>query len=323
MRRRDLIGLVAGWPLAARSQQPAIPAIGFLSGRSSDESRYAVAAFEKGLREAGVVAGRDVAIELRWADNDYDRLPAQVADLVRRQVAVIVAVGGNPAILEAKAATSAIPIVFITGDDPVRLGLVTSLNRPGGNITGVSPVSPQLGAKRLEIVHELVPKGVSIALLVNPKGLMAEVQLKEAEAAARTLERQLHVLRAVDTDAIDAAFRSLVQRGDRALMISGDPFFNSRRDQLVALAARNELPTVYHTRECAVAGGLMSYGASIDGSYRDAGIYAGRILKGERPGDLPVLQPTKFEFIINLKTATALGLEIPPRLLALADEVIE
>jgi putative tryptophan/tyrosine transport system substrate-binding protein len=326
MRRREFIAFLGGaaaWPLGTGAQQPAIPVIGFLSGRSSNESRYLVAAFENGLREVGFVGGRDVAIEFHWADGQYDRLPGQAADLVRRQVAVIVALGGTPAILAAKAATSTIPLVFVSGDDPIRLGLVASLNRPGGNVTGASPLNPQLGAKRLDILHELVPKTVAIGLLVNPKALMADMQLEAAEAAARALGRQLHVLMAADADEIDGAFASLAQRGDGALMLSGDPFFNSRRDQLVALAARHKIPALYHTREIAVAGGLMSYGASVEDSYRQAGVYAGRILKGEKPGDLPVLQPTKFELVINLKTAKALGLEIPPMLLFRADEVIE
>jgi putative ABC transport system substrate-binding protein len=267
--------------------------------------------------------GRDVAIEFQWADGAYERLPAQAANLVRHRVAVLVALGGAAAIHAAKAATSTVPIVFVTGDDPVRLGFVASLGRPGGNVTGASPMSPQLGPKRLAILHDLVPQGTAIAVLVNPNGSVADMQSAAAEAAARALGRQIEVLRAADAAEIDTAFETLVKRGVGALILSGDAFFNSRRDQLVALASRYKIPALYHAREFATAGGLMSYGASIEDSYRQAGMYAARILKGETPGDLPVLQPTKFELIINLKTANALGLDIPPKLLALADEVIE
>jgi putative ABC transport system substrate-binding protein len=325
MRRRSFIGILGGaavWPLAARAQQ-AMPVVGFLSGRSSAESQSLVAAFDKGLREAGFIEGQNAALQFQWADGQYDRLPAQATDLVRRQVALIVAVGAVPAIRAAKAATSTIPIVFVTGDDPVRLGLVASLNRPGANITGISPLNQQLEAKRLAILHELVPRTAAIAMLVNPNNPRTDTQLKEIEAAASALGRQYHLLKASTADAIDVAFATLAQRNEGALLIIGDPFFSSRRNQLVALAARHKIPTLYHDLAFAEPGGLIIYGSSIPDSYRHAGNYTGRILRGEKPADLPVMQATKIDFVINLKTAKALGLEIPPTLLALADEVIE
>jgi putative ABC transport system substrate-binding protein len=326
VRRREFITLLAGlagWPLAARAQQPAVPVIGFLSGRSSAESQYLVMAFSKGLRETGFVEGRDVAIEFRWVDGQYDRLPAQAADLAGRPVSLIVAVGAVPAIRAAKRATATIPIVFVTGDDPVRLGLVASLNKPGGNVTGVSPLANQLEAKRLGMLHELVARNAVIAFLVNPNSPSAEIESKQAEAAAAALSRQLDVVKAATAGEIDAAFSIVAERGDGALLIGGDPFFASRRDQLVALAARHKIPTLFWSPDQPAAGGLMSYGASILEAYRQVGLYAGRILRGEKPGELPVVQPTKFELVINLKTAKALGLNVPDRLLALADEVIE
>jgi putative ABC transport system substrate-binding protein len=276
-----------------------------------------------GLREAGFIEGQNAALQFQWADGQYDRLPAQATDLVRRQVALIVAVGAVPAIRAAKAATSTIPIVFVTGDDPVRLGLVASLNRPGANITGISPLNQQLEAKRLAILHELVPRTAAIAMLVNPNNPRTDTQLKEIEAAASALGRQYHLLKASTADAIDVAFATLAQRNEGALLIIGDPFFSSRRNQLVALAARHKIPTLYHDLAFAEPGGLIIYGSSIPDSYRHAGNYTGRILRGEKPADLPVMQATKIDFVINLKTAKALGLEIPPTLLALADEVIE
>jgi putative tryptophan/tyrosine transport system substrate-binding protein len=276
-----------------------------------------------GLREAGFIEGQNAALQFQWADGQYDRLPAQATDLVRRQVALIVAVGAVPAIRAAKAATSTIPIVFVTGDDPVRLGLVASLNRPGANITGISPLNQQLEAKRLALLHELVPRTAAIAMLVNPNNPRTDTQLKEIEAAASALGRQYHLLKASTADAIDVAFATLAQRNEGALLIIGDPFFSSRRNQLVALAARHKIPTLYHDLAFAEPGGLIIYGSSIPDSYRHAGNYTGRILRGEKPADLPVMQATKIDFVINLKTAKALGLEIPPTLLALADEVIE
>jgi putative ABC transport system substrate-binding protein len=264
-----------------------------------------------------------VAIAFQWADGQYDRLPGQAADLVRLRVASIVAVGAVQSILAAKAATATIPIVFITGDDPVKLGLVTSLNRPGGNVTGAIPISQSLEQKRLTFLDALVPKGAAFALLVNPNSSSAEIQSHEAEAAARTLGREFHVLRTGTAGDIDGAFGILAQRRVLALSISGDPFLVSRREQIIALAAGLKILDLYSVREGAADGGLMSYGPSFPSSYRQVGVYTGRILKGEKPGDLPVLQPTKFELVINLKTAKALGLTIPPTLLALADEVIE
>jgi putative ABC transport system substrate-binding protein len=325
MRRREFLGVLGGaaaWPVVTHAQQ-AIPIIGFLSGRSSGESRIHIAAFQDGLSEAGFVEGRDVAIAFQWADGQYDRLPGQAADLVRLRVASIVAVGAVQSILAAKAATATIPIVFITGDDPVKLGLVTSLNRPGGNVTGAIPISQSLEQKRLTFLDALVPKGAAFALLVNPNSSSVEIQSHEAEAAARTLGREIHVLRTGTAGDIDGAFGILAQRRVLALSISGDPFLVSRREQIIALAAGLKILDLYSVREGAADGGLMSYGPSFPSSYRQVGVYTGRILKGEKPGDLPVLQPTKFELVINLKTAKALGLTIPPTLLALADEVIE
>jgi putative ABC transport system substrate-binding protein len=327
MRRREFItfigGAVATWPLAARGQQPAMPVVGYMSGRPSAEAQYLVDAFERGLREGGFVIGQNVAIEFRWADNQYDRLLTQATDLVGRQVALIVASGAVQAIQAAKAATSAIPIVFVTGDDPVRLGLVASLNRPGGNVTGITALTQSMEAKRLDILHQLVPKTAAIAMLVNRSNPSAALQLKESTDAARTLGRQLDILDVANTADIDGAFSILTQHGDGAVTIIADPFMNSHRDQLVALEARYKLPTLFYTREQVAAGGLMSYGANFTEAFAQAGGYAARILKGEKPDDLPILQPTKFEFIINLKTAKTLGFEIPPTLLALSDDVIE
>jgi len=326
MRRRQFIlalGGAAAWPLAARAQQPAMPVIGYLSGRPSVEAQYLVAAFEKGLRDGGFVIGQNVAIEFRWADNHYDRLPAQAADLARRQVALIVASGAVQAIQAAKAATSAIPIVFVTGDDPVRLGLVASLNRPGGNVTGVSALTQSMEAKRMDILHQLLPKTAVIAMLANRNNPSAALQLKEVADAARTLGRQLDILNVANAADIDNAFSILTQHGDGAVAIAADPFMNSHREQLVALTARYKLPALFYAREQVAAGGLMGYGASFTEAFAQASGYAARILKGEKPADLPVLQAAKFEFIINLKTAKALAIEIPPTLLALADEVIE
>jgi putative ABC transport system substrate-binding protein len=294
-----------------------------MSGRPSAEAQYLVDAFERGLREGGFVIGQNVAIEFRWADNQYDRLPTQATDLVGRQVALIVASGAVQAIQAAEAATSAIPIVFVTGDDPVRLGLVASLNRPGGNVTGITALTQSMEAKRLDILHQLVPKTAAVAMLVNRSNPSAALQLKESTDAARTLGRQLDILDVANTADIDSAFSILTQHGDGAVTIIADPFMNSHRDQLVALEARYKLPTLFYTREQVAAGGLMSYGANFTEAFAQAGGYAARILKGEKPDDLPILQPTKFEFIINLKTAKTLGFEIPPTLLALSDDVIE
>ena len=326
MRRRDFIKAIAGsaaaWPRAARAQQPGMPVVGFLGTRASGDDPQLLTAFRRGLNEAGYVEGRNVAVEYRFAENQYDRLAALAADLVRRQVALIAANG--VAAQAAKAATATIPIVFIAGFDPVEVGLVASLNRPGGNITGVSILDVELGPKRLELLRELVPAASMIAVLVNPTDpARAETTLRQLQAAAHSLGLQLHALNAGTEGEIDAAFATLVQLRVGALLVASDSFFTSRRVQLVTLSTRHAIPTMYSIRQFAEVGGLMSYGTSLLDVYRQVGVYTGRILKGEKPADLPVQQPTRFELVINLKTAKALGLTVPPSILARADEVVE
>jgi putative ABC transport system substrate-binding protein len=326
MRRREFITVLGGaaavWPLAARAQQTTMPVVGSLQTGSSGASAHLEAAFQRGLEETGYVEGQNVGIVYRYADGQYDRLPALAAELVRRQVALIGAFA-PPAAHAAKAATKTIPIVFTSGADPVKEGLVATLNRPGGNLTGVNILTTDLESKRLQLLGELVPASALIAVLINPKAVAGESQEKDLQAAAPRLGRPIFILNASSERDIDSAFPTLIERRAAALLVTGDSFFNSRREQLVALAARHAIPAIYEWREFALAGGLMTYGSSITDAYRLAGRYAGRILKAEKPSDLPIVQPTKFDLIINLKTAKALGLAVPPTLLALADEVIE
>ena len=327
MRRREFVtglgGLVA-WPMAGRAQQP-IPVVGFLSSASPGAypATAYVAAFRQGLKESGFVEGQNVAVEYHWAEEQYDRLPALASGLVRRQVALIAA-GGTPALLAAKAETTTIPIIFSTTVDPVEAGFVASLNRPGGNLTGWTITNVELGPKQLELLHELIPTASSIALLVNAANpVLAEPTTKNVQAAARTLGLQLHVLNASADQEIAAAFVTVVQLHADGLVIGPDNFFNSRSDQLAALALRHQIPAIYQYREFAAAGGVMSYGGNLTDAYRLVGAYSGRVLKGEKPADLPVQQPTKFQLVINLRTAKALGITLPPSLQLRADEVIE
>jgi ABC-type uncharacterized transport system substrate-binding protein len=317
-----LLGGAAAWPLGARAQQSTMPVIGFLNQGSAQPSAYLVAAFRKGLKEIGYVEGYNVAIEYRWAESQYNQLPQLAADLISRRVSVL-AVAFLPAALAAKAATSTIPICFVTGADPVHQGLVASLNRPGGNVTGVAFLSQLLGAKRLGLLHELVPAAGTFALLVNPANPNAEGLMKDLQAAGHALGKQIVVLRASTEREIDRQFASLKQQQVTALIVAPDAFFDSQRDHIVELVARQAIPAIYERREAAAAGGLMSYGANVADAYHQAGIYTGRILKGEKAADLPVTLPTKFELVINQQAAKGLGIEIPPMLLARADEVIE
>jgi putative ABC transport system substrate-binding protein len=326
MRRREFITLLSGtavWPLATHAQQSAMPVIGFLNSASRTQQKSNLAAFRQGLQESGYVEGQNVAIEYRWAENQYDRLPALAADLVRRQVTVIVTSGGTPSALAAKAATATIPIVFYVGVDPVEFGLVASLGRPGGNATGVTNLNVALGAKRLELMHELVPAATILALLVHPTSPLAETQLRDVQAAARTLGLQLRVLHASTERDFDAVFATLVQLRAGGLVFLPDAFFNVRIGQLAALTLHHAVPAIYSGRDFAAAGGLMSYEGNLINGNRQVGIYAGRVLKGERPADLPVVQAAKVELILNMKTAKALGITIPPSIMVRADEVIE
>jgi putative ABC transport system substrate-binding protein len=325
LKRREFISLLGGaavsWPLVSRAQQPLIPVVGFLSGRSPAESAGVVAAFRKGLSETGYAESQNVSIDFRWAEGQSDRLPALASELVHRPVDVIAALGeSGPA---AKAATTTIPIVFGIGGDPVEAGLVASLNRPGGNITGATFLTAVLGAKRLGLLHELVPGAPVVALLVNPNTFVGQVQIRDVQEAARALGQSLVVLDGGTDERIETAFAALAPQHVAALLVGADPFFDTRRERLVALASQHRMPAIYQFREYAVAGGLMSYGTSITDMYRLVGLYVGRVLKGEKPADLPVMQVTKFELVINLTTARALGVKISDNLLSLADEVIE
>jgi putative ABC transport system substrate-binding protein len=326
MKRREFITLLGGaaaWPMAARAQQPAMPVIGLLHPSSPDGFVERLRGFRQGLKDTGYVEGENVTIEYRWAENHIERLPLLATDLVRRQVNVIAAFAGDIPAVVAKAATTTIAIVFLNGADPVKSGLVASLNRPGGNVTGISLLAGTVNAKRLDLIHELVPRVALVAVLNNPIVTEAETRLRDLQEAARTLGVRLLFQTVGSERELDVAFATIADQKAGALFVDGNPFFVSRRDQLIRLAARQTLPTMYFEREFAAAGGLMSYGTNFADAYRQAGIYIGRILKGTKPADLPILQPTKFDFVINLQTAKTLGIEVPDKLLALADEVIE
>jgi len=325
LKRREFITLLGGataWPLAALAQQPAMPMVGFLNSGAISGYRNLLIAFRKGLAEIGFVEGQNVTIEYRWAEGHFDRLPELAADLIQRGAAVIVT-GGIGSALGARAASATIPLVFLAGDDPVKFGLAASLNRPGGTATGVAWLTSELFSKRLEIVRELLPAAALIGVLVNPKSPEVTPQLKEIETAAQTLRQPLHIADASSDSDLDSAFAAFVERHADALIISNDAFFNSMRERIVSLAARHRIPAIYDRREYTTAGGLISYGTSYAAAYRELGVYTGKILKGTKPADLPIEQATKFELVINLKTANSLRLEIPPKVLALADEVIE
>jgi putative tryptophan/tyrosine transport system substrate-binding protein len=327
MNRRRFLGTVSAGllaaPLAAEAQRAATPVIVYLSARSPEDTAHLLAAFRQGLSEGGFVEGKNVTVEYRWARGQYDRLPALAAELARGPLAGLVSTGGEPVALAAKAATSTTSIVFAIGSDPVKLGLVASYNRPGGNFTGISILTNTLEPKRLGLLHELVPRAATIGVLLNPSFPSYEDQLRDVQEAARVLGLRIHVLRASTDRELDAAFETVAPQRIAALAVGADPFFDTRRTKLVALAARHAVPTMYHFREYAEAGGLMSYGIDLSDAYRQVGVYTGRILKGAKPAELPVLQPTKFELVINLKTAKTLGLTIPPSLIARADHVIE
>jgi putative ABC transport system substrate-binding protein len=324
--RREFIMLIGGaavWPLGARAQQPGMPVIGFLHPGLPSSFVQQLASFRQGLKEGGYVEGQNAVIEFRWGEGRFDRLPELAADLVRRRVAVITVLGGTNAALSVKAATTTVPIVFLTGADPVRDGLVASLNRPEANVTGISFIAEELGEKELGLLHELVPNAMTVGLFVNPNNPSTPRQIANSQQATRALGLQLEVVNVADLDRIDGAFEILVERRAGALLVGADPLFGNRIDQLVALAARHRIPTIYYRREYAEAGGLMSYGTSLKDAWRQVGTYTARILKGAKPSELPIMQTTKFEFVINLKTAKALGVKISDNLLSLADEVIE
>jgi putative ABC transport system substrate-binding protein len=327
MRRREfntlLGGVAAAWPLAARAQQAAMPVIGYLNARSRNDSPHLLEGFRRGLAENGYVQGETVLIEYRWALGQYERLPMLAAELAGRPVDVLAATGGEASALAAKSVTSTIPIVFSVGGDPVKMGLVASYNQPGGNATGINILTATLEAKRLGLLHQMLPQATAIGVLLNPNNPPAEVQSKEVEAAGRAIGLHIQSFWAGTDDEIDAVFATMKQQGIAALAVTAGPFFDTRRDKIVALAASYAVPTIYQFSEYTVAGGLMSYGVALSDAYRQVGMYVSRILKGEKPSDLPVLQPTKFDLMINLRTARALGLAIPPELLAIADEVIE
>ena len=327
LRRREFITLLGGaaaaWPLAARAQHSSLPVIGFMSGRSTADSGYLAEAFRQGLRDTGYVEGESIGIEYRWANGDYDRLPGFASDLLQRNVLVLVAVGGDSSPRAAKQATSTVPIVFGMGGDPIQAGLVASFNRPGGNATGYTLLTNEMEPKRIGLLHELVPGASLLGALINPSFPPAARQLEDIENAIRSIKQNLFVARAVNDQDLETAFPSFVQQKAGAVLVAASPFFDTRQDRIVALAAQYRLPAMYHFRQYAVAGGLISYGPSLTESYKQAGVYAGRILRGAKPADLPVLQPTKFEMVINQKTANALGFAIPNTIQLLADEVIE
>jgi putative tryptophan/tyrosine transport system substrate-binding protein len=326
VKRRQFITLVGGaaaWSLAARAQQPTMLIVGYLSARSPDDTVHLVAAFRRGLSEHGFVEGQNVTIEYRWALGQYDRLPAMASELVRRPVAVMTTTGGEPSVLAAKAATTTIPIVFSIGGDPVKRGLVASYNRPGGNLTGISLLTNPAEPKRIGLLHQLVPQAIVIGFLLNPNLPQVESQVRDVQEAAGSLNLQVHILWASTDREIESAFEAIAQKHIEALAVAADPFFDTRREKLVALAARHAVPTIYHFREFALAGGLVSYGIDASEGYRLVGVYTGRVLKGDKPADLPVIQAVKFQLVINLKTAKALGVKISDNFLSLADEVIE
>jgi ABC-type uncharacterized transport system substrate-binding protein len=327
MRRREFVslfgGAAAGWPLAVQAQQPPMPVIGFLSTTSAAPFAHLITAFRQGLLAAGYVDGRNVVIEYRWAEGQYDRVRALALDLVERQVAVIVTTGGETSAVAAKAATASIPIVFNTGTDPVRIGPVASLSRPGGNATGVNIFTTELAEKRLGLLLDVVPAAATIAILLNPNFAPALANGREAESATRAVGKDIVVFNAASESEIDTAFVGVAQLASHALLVGSDPYYNSRREQIVALAARHAIPAIYEWREFAQAGGMMSYGTNLVDAYRQQGMYVGRVLRGEKPADLPVIQSSKFELVLNLKTAKSLGIVFLPGLLAIADEVIE